>query len=40
MGIFLQVGSPEELLEVGRRFAPKQATVYVFPHGGVTYPRP
>jgi len=40
MGLFVQVGSPEQLLEVARRFAPPDATVHVFPHGGVTYPAP
>lgn len=40
MGLFVQVGSPEQLLEVARRFAPPNATVHVFPHGGVTYPAP
>ena len=40
LGLFVQVGSPQELIEIGRRFAPKNATVHVFPHGGVTYPAP
>jgi nickel-dependent lactate racemase len=40
MGLFVQVGSPEQLLEVAKRFAPPNATVHVFPHGGVTYPAP
>ena len=40
LGLFLQVATPRQLIEVGRRYAPKGATVRVFPHGGVTYPSP
>lgn len=40
LGLFLQVDAPEQLLEVAKRFAPPDATVHVFPHGGVTYPAP
>ena len=31
--------SPDEAIQVARRHAPREATVLVFPHAGVTYPQ-
>jgi lactate racemase len=38
LGLFRQFDSPEEMIAAAAGYAPKHATVYVFTHGGVTYP--
>ena len=38
LGLFLQFSERDAMMEAARRYAPRRATVHVFPHGGVTYP--
>ncbi len=38
LGLFRQYGDPAELISAAARYAPRRATVYVYPHGGSTYP--
>jgi lactate racemase len=38
LGLFQQFVTPEEMIAAAAKYAPKHATVYVFTHGGVTYP--
>ena len=37
IGLFRQFADLEEMLRQAERYAPKNARVYVFPHGGATY---
>ncbi|MBN1533897.1 MAG: nickel-dependent lactate racemase [Spirochaetes bacterium] len=38
LGVFRQFDAPGEMMAAAARYAPKGATVYVFTHGGATYP--
>jgi nickel-dependent lactate racemase len=38
LGIFKQFTDVGEMMEAARKFAPRNAEVLVYPHGGVTYP--
>ncbi|GAB4293612.1 MAG: nickel-dependent lactate racemase [Myxococcota bacterium] len=39
LGLFRQFGTIEEMMSAAKKNAPKNARVYIFPFGGVTYPR-
>lgn len=38
LGLFRQFTSIDDMLKAAAKYAPKRARVYVYPHGGVTYP--
>jgi nickel-dependent lactate racemase len=38
LGLLVQYSSVDELMAAAARHAPRRAKVYVFPHGGVTFP--
>jgi len=38
LGLFRQFEDPNEMIRVASRFAPRNARVHIFTHGGVTYP--
>jgi nickel-dependent lactate racemase len=40
IGLFAQFGDPDEMIRAAAKYAPRKARVYVYPYGGVTYPRP
>lgn len=40
LGLFVQFDDLQAMIDRAARLAPRNATVYVFPHGGVTYPVP
>jgi nickel-dependent lactate racemase len=39
LGIFVQFASVEKMMDAGRRYAPKNARVLIYPYGGATYPK-
>lgn len=39
LGIFVQFTDVEKMLDAARRWAPKNATVLIYPDGGSTYPK-
>jgi hypothetical protein len=38
LGLFRQLDDLPAMLERAARYAPRDATVYVYPHGGAIYP--
>jgi nickel-dependent lactate racemase len=39
LGIFVQFTDAGKMIEAARRWAPKNASVLIFPYGGATYPK-
>jgi lactate racemase len=39
LGIFVQFATIEKMMDAARRWAPKHASVLIYPYGGATYPK-